>query len=529
MQSIPTPRPTLRRGSTSSEPRTRLLIGITFVLVCLIAGCNKDPVPVPVTSVHLGSSTSSSAGVVIKEAAAGPSPGPVALADGSFLRFRSVVDRSVDRIPLEKVDTLRILVNYNRTDFFVSEGEARGFEYEYLREFQRFLNQRLQRSDHPIRFEFVVTHLERTLSDLIEGRGDIAAAHLTITPARHQKADFSRPYFVDVDEVVVTSRNVPAPASLAALEGKRVLVPAGSSYAEHLGRLAETQRQAGRPPVTVIAAESGLESEDILELVNAGIVDYTIVDSHRAHLWAQVLPGIAVHEKVAVNTGGSIAWAVRPESHELLLALDAFIRQDGARSAMNRMLFDRYFRDTRWIANPAAQPMRRREAAVIGAIKKRSAAAGLDWRIVLAHAAAESGLDPARRGPNGAIGVMQVTPEMAAAVGVTDIDRPERNIEAGVRYLATLRDQYARDTGADDEASVDLALAAYHVGPEQVRTLQRYARELGLDPAKWEGNVALVADLTLGDEPARAVNEVHLYVEAYRLDHGEGPRPASRR
>jgi membrane-bound lytic murein transglycosylase MltF len=100
---------------------------------------------------------------------------------------------------------------------------------------------------------------------------------------------------------------------------------------------------------------------------------------------------------------------------------------------------------------------------------------------------------------------------------VTDIDKPDRNIEAGVHYLAKLRDQYARETGADDRASVDLALAAYRVGPEQLRTLQTYARELGLDPAKWEKNVALVADLTMGDKLARQVDEVRLYCEAYRL------------
>jgi membrane-bound lytic murein transglycosylase MltF len=112
---------------------------------------------------------------------------------------------------------------------------------------------------------------------------------------------------------------------------------------------------------------------------------------------------------------------------------------------------------------------------------------------------------------------MQVTQEMATAVGVTDIDKPDRNIEAGVHYLARLRDQYARETGADDRESDDLALAAYRVGPEQLRTLQTYARELGLDPAKWEKNVALVADLTLGDQPAREVDEVRLYFEAYRV------------
>ena len=451
------------------------------------------------------------------------------LADGSFLSFRSSVDRRVDQIPLRSIETLRVLVNYTRTDFFVSQGEPRGFEYEYLREFERFLNQRLRRTDHPIRFEFVVTDLDRMLSDLTEGRGDIAAANLTITPLRTEKAEFSLPYLTDVDELVVTYRNVPSPASLDALADKRVLVPRGSSYAEHLKGLARAQREAGQTPVEVIEAEPGLESEDILELVNAGVVDYTVVDSHRARLWAQVLPDIAVREKVIVNSGGSIAWAVRPESRELLAALDAFIQQDGARSAMNRMLFDRYFRDTRWIRNPAARPMLRRQASVIDTIKKYSEADGLDWRLVLAHAAAESDFDHSRRGANGAIGVMQVTPEMAAAVGVTDIDKPDRNIQAGVRYLARLRDQYAQESGADDRASVDLALAAYRVGPEQVRTLQNYARALGLDPAKWEKNVALVADLTMGDKPAREVDKVRLYLEAYRLDDAKLAKPRTRR
>jgi membrane-bound lytic murein transglycosylase MltF len=65
---------------------------------------------------------------------------------------------------------------------------------------------------------------------------------------------------------------------------------------------------------------------------------------------------------------------------------------------------------------------------------------------------------------------------------------------------------------------MDLALAAYRVGPERMRKMQSYAAQLGLDPAKWEKNVALVADLTMGGKPAREVNEVHLYLEAYRLD-----------
>jgi membrane-bound lytic murein transglycosylase MltF len=484
----------------------------------LLSACHQDASPPATVPPVPSSSTPSSAGSTAEASPARTITDPVVLADGSLLRFRSTADQRLDHTPLEYAETLRVLVNYNRTDFFVNEGEARGFEYEYLREFERFLNQRLQRTANPIRLEFVVTDLDSTLPDLIDGRGDVAAANLTITPLRDATVAFSLPYLVDVDELVVTNRQVAAPKSLDSLAGKRVLVPRGSSYAEHLRALARAQRDSGKQPVEVIEAEPDLESEDILELVNAGIVDYTVVDSHRARLWAQVLPDITVHDKPVVNADGDIAWATRPASRELREALDAFVRQDGARSAMNRMLLDRYYRDTRWIVNPSTRPLLRRQAAVIEFIKRYSADAGLDWQIVLAQAMAASVLDPERRGPNGAVGIMQVTPQMAAEVGVTDIHRPQRNIEAGVRYLARLRDQYAREAGVNQEASIGLALAAYRIGPERLQALQRYARELGLNPAKWKRNLELVSDLTLGDVPGHQVNDVYLYLEAFRLD-----------
>ncbi len=517
----------LLRAFTLIRAQLRRCPGILAWLgLVVLTACNQDASPPGAVPPDLNGSAASTQGAAAERTPAGAAGEPVTLDDGSLLRFRSAVDKRLDHTPLRDVDTLRVLVNYTRTNFFVSKGEPRGFEYEYLREFERFLNQRLRRNERPIRLEFIVTDLDRALPDLIEGRGDIAAASLTITPTRQQKADFSLPYLIDVDEAVVTNRKVPAPTSLSSLAGKRVLVVRGSSYAEHLRALARTQTESGKTPVEVIEASSSLESEDILELVNAGVVDYTVVDSHQAKLWAQVLPNIVVHDKVVVNTAGDIAWAVRPASRQLREALDAFIAQDGARSAMNRMIFDRYFRDTRWIVNPGAHPLLRSQAAVVESIKKYSAAAGLDWRLILAQAMAVSG----RRGDDGAVGIMQVTPAMAAQVGVTDIAEPERNIEAGVRYLARLRNQYVREDGAADPASTDLAVAAYRMGPKQVQTLQRYARELGLDPARWEKNVELVADLTLGDQPTHEVNDVRLYLEALRLDsQKDGPGASAAR
>mgnify|MGYP003348091269 CR=1 FL=1 len=90
-------------------------------------------------------------------------------------------------------------------------------------------------------------------------------------------------------------------------------------------------------------------------------------------------------------------------------------------------------------------------------------AAGLDARLVRAVIRAESGNDPAARSGAGAIGLMQLMPLTARALGV-DPRRPEQNIAGGVRYLAQLLAQFG---------TLDAALIAYNGGPGYA---QRYLR-----------------------------------------------------
>ena len=71
----------------------------------------------------------------------------------------------------------------------------------------------------------------------------------------------------------------------------------------------------------------------------------------------------------------------------------------------------------------------------------------------------ESGFDPTAVSPVGARGLMQLMPDTAASLGVTDIDDPYQNVGAGTRYLA----QQVRKYG-----DLQLALAAYNAGPSCV-------------------------------------------------------------
>ena len=86
---------------------------------------------------------------------------------------------------------------------------------------------------------------------------------------------------------------------------------------------------------------------------------------------------------------------------------------------------------------------------------------GVDPKLAQAIARAESDYSPSVVSSAGAVGVMQLMPETAAGLGISDINDPRQNIDGGVRYLKQMLTTFNGD--------VSMAVAAYNAGPQAVK------------------------------------------------------------
>jgi membrane-bound lytic murein transglycosylase MltF len=414
---------------------------------------------------------------------------------------------------------VRILVVNSKTFYFIDKGAQRGLTYELGTLLEKALNAGTTDRARPIRVVFIPTGRDELLTGVAEGRGDIAAGNLTITPERRAIVDFSVPLAEGVSEVLVTRSGTTAPASAEALSGRTVHVRRSSSYYSSLQALNARLAAAGKKPVRVVPADENLEDEDILEMVNAGLVPATIVDSHIATFWKQIFADIELHPDVRIREGGAIGWAIRKDSPLFKQVIDEFIRKNRKGSATGNDILNRYLKSTKWVKNATDEAEMKRFREVTGLFRKYSGQYGFEWLLVAAQAYQESGLNQSTRSPVGAIGVMQVMPATAKDrnVNIPNIHELEPNIHAGVKYLRFLVDEYFDEPGIDAVNRHLFAFASYNAGPNRIQRLRKVAADEGLDSDKWFNNVELVVAREVGRETVQYVSNIYKYYLAYKL------------
>jgi membrane-bound lytic murein transglycosylase MltF len=442
-----------------------------------------------------------------------------------YLQLHEPWDGDYDVIASGERRFLRALVPYSRTLYFLSGAEQAGVAFESLREFERVLAQGTPKGKVPPKIVIIPTTRERLLPALAEGMGDIAIGALTITPERRNLADFSLPTVDDVRELLVTGPGAQPVASLDDLAGREVHVRRSSSYHDSLIALGESLRARGREPPRIVVADERLETEDLLQMVDAGVIPATVADEHIAKLWRRVYKQLAVHEDIPLRTGAQLAWAVRRNAPGLLSVVNDFVKGHREGTLFGNVIIQRYYGEKARLLNPVTEAEARKFRTVVEYLRRYAGQYDFDWLLIGAQAYQESRLDNTRRSSAGAVGIMQIKPSTAADVGIKDVRPIDRNIEAGVKYLRFMADRYFADEAMDELNRELFAMASYNAGPARVAKLRREAAERGLDPNQWFRNVEIVAARRVGRETVDYVSNIYKYYVAYKaLAAAAGPR-----
>jgi len=413
---------------------------------------------------------------------------------------------------------IRVLVPYSRTLYFVDlGGTQRGMSYDFMRAFEDDFNRRLGRGDLRVHVVFIPVSRARLLPLLTGGQGDVVAANLTITPERSKLVDFTTPVARDVSELIVTGPGAPPLATLDDLAGKDIYVSRATSYYDSLVALNQQFLSRGLAPIRLRVAPGNFETEDILEMANAGLVNIVVADGYIARLWRQVYPNISVHEDLVVHRNGDIAFAIRKGSPQLKAQLDDFTRNHGQGSEFGNVTLQKYLGQTRWVQNATSEQELKKFNTLVALFQKYGQQYDIDWLLMAAQGYQESQLDQDRHSAAGAIGVMQLMPATADKLQVGDITQLEPNIHAGVKYIRQIVDQYYQDEAMDRLNKVLFAFASYNAGPARIRSLRTEAQRLGLDPNVWFDNVERVAAYRIGRETVQYVANIYKYYIAYTL------------
>ena len=279
---------------------------------------------------------------------------------------------------------VRFLVPYNKTLYMIDRGRQMGLVAELGQAFEAWLNVKYAKDHLKVHVVFLPAARDALIPDLTEGKGDVVAGELTITPERQALVDFATPWVRDVKEVVVTGPSSPNLASLDDLSDKEAFVRASSAYSGSLRRLNADFAARGLKPIAIRPIDE--DSRRRRRPANGERrIPYAIVDDYQAKVWAKILPGLRVRDDLVIHDDGAIAWAVRKNSPLLQKELAAFIAAHGPNTSFGATVMRRYFTGPEALRNADLPVAMQRFQELLRVFERSGAKYGFDDLMLMAQ------------------------------------------------------------------------------------------------------------------------------------------------
>jgi len=321
-----------------------------------------------------------------------------------------------------------------------------------------------------------------SLSELLEGINNktahLAAAGLTITKPRKELLRFG-PGYQEITEQLIYHTDHHKPVDLGDLRGGSLEVVSQSSHSEHL------KNHKTRYPDLTWKENTELESEELLQLVADGVIDYTIADSNEVALYKRYL--LNLRTAFDISPPLQLAWALpRSEDTSLYDAVVRFFEQIKNNGELTRLIERSYghvenldYVGTIVFRRHIKKRLPQYQSMFIQAAEEHE----LDWRLLAAIGYQESHWNPKAVSSTGVRGIMMLTQATAAQLGIKNRLDPEGSIKGGASYIASRLKRIPEDIQEPDRTW--MALAAYNVGAGHLEDARIITETLGKDPDKW--------------------------------------------
>ena len=422
---------------------------------------------------------------------------------------------------------VRIAVPYSMTHYFLDGATERGIAAAMGRRLEQEINQKEGLQTRLVHVVFIPVQRSQLIPYLTGGLADIAMGNITITETHSRMVDFTTPFIRNSRELVVTGPGAPNLSSIEDLAGREVSIQTTGSYVRSVNQLSKSFVEKGLSPITIDEVDELLDPDELLELVQAGLLPMTVMDQHMAEFWGRIFPNLTVHTDLVVADERDIGWAFRKNSPQLKDVLNEFLQNHRPRTEFGNIILRRYLQNDTWVLRTTSTRDRERFEQTTPLFNKYGELYQIDPLLLAALGYQESRLDQNTRSPAGAIGVMQLLPRTGAAMKVGDITSIEPNIHAGTRYLGSLIDQ-VESPELDRINTIFFALASYNAGQTRIRRLRQETMDKGLDPNLWMDNVELVVATEIGREPIQYVRNIYMYYLSYQRVEEKRAQRASR-
>ena len=374
-------------------------------------------------------------------------------------------------------DTLHAVTLYGPTSYFIYKGEPMGYDYALLREFAAYSNKALKLD--------VAPSLSAAIAMLDDGTDQLLAYNVPITAHYRDLVLHCGPESY-ASQVLVQPliKGNPAISDVTGLIGKDVYVIDDSKYLRRLKNLNE--ELADDVSIHPVSPDSATD-EDLIALVAAGDIPFTVVDSDIARLNETYFHGIDISTEI--STPQRASWAVAPGDTTLAAQVDRWFEDQG-KSAGNIDLLKRFYEMSKAEPYSAFDFSKGYISRYDDLFRRYSDNIGWDWRLMAAQAYAESLFNPKARSWVGARGLMQIMPRTGRGYGASlaSLNNPDVSVKVASRLIADLN-RYLIDLVPNDSERRKFIIAAYNCGIAHIYDAIALADKYGLDPQKWDGNV----------------------------------------